>query len=516
MRGELQETIVGAAILAIVHHDWRAPSLHHGSGFVEAVRALFSAWYATGRLTGRYHDRLDLLGDYIRNPLPFVVTGRVFVVVVAALTIALVWRLGRSLFDPMAGALAAALLALSPVHVRGSTQVWYDVPAAAVVVGAVLAAVGAVRRGGLARVALTGALAGGAIAAKHSMFPVAAPLVLTTVLAPPPGMAATARRFAAASVAAFLAYAVLSPYPLLEPRAMYAALWLQGSTNVMGSTHGLSLAELTSLGIGWSVVAAAALGLVAAVGRAPAVMAIVAAFPLSYGLLLAIGSAMFIRYFAALAPFTALFAGYGIALIGRTLAPRHAQLAALVVLAMVAWSPARRSIGFVTFLARDDTRVLAGNWLRDHAGLGSFVVVPDLAEYANPALPVGQLMIRLRYPAYVDALRARGVIDATTPFRVGYDGLRFNHDVDSKWSPAGDYFVTAEHVSIRTQTNPTERMLSKIRTAKWRPVARFTGSIPHTTERAVFDILDADYTPLDGFGALERPGPDIIIWAPPP
>src|SRR5262249_17776559 len=52
VRGELEEMIVGGALVSIVRHDWRAPSLHHGSGFVDAVHALFFGWYGTGRLTG--------------------------------------------------------------------------------------------------------------------------------------------------------------------------------------------------------------------------------------------------------------------------------------------------------------------------------------------------------------------------------------------------------------------------------------------------------------------------------
>ena len=61
---ELQQGLARNALLALARHDWRPEQLHHGSGLLYALRVFDTAWYACGRLSGAYHDRVDMLAAF--------------------------------------------------------------------------------------------------------------------------------------------------------------------------------------------------------------------------------------------------------------------------------------------------------------------------------------------------------------------------------------------------------------------------------------------------------------------
>src|SRR2546422_838175 len=62
---ELQQALARHALLALARHDWRPAQLHHGSGFLYALRTFYTAWYACGRLSGAYRDRVDVLAALV-------------------------------------------------------------------------------------------------------------------------------------------------------------------------------------------------------------------------------------------------------------------------------------------------------------------------------------------------------------------------------------------------------------------------------------------------------------------
>jgi hypothetical protein len=221
---------------------------------------------------------------------------------------------------------------------------------------------------------------------------------------------------------------------------------------------------------------------------------------------------MFARYVAPLAPFAALFAGHGAVILGRQLAPRHPSLGASLVIVVVAIAPAVHSARFVSLVMRDNTRTLAGKYIRAHVPPGTTVILPDLLGHANPVLPPGDLSLRMTYPEFREALLvARTRVDEHLPtYNLGYMPLRFP-DRPSPVPPIGPYVVTATHPAIRVQTNPPPGYLAALAQAGAEPVATFQG-LWGDASHSVYDVPDADYVPLDGFDAVLRPGPDITVW----
>ncbi len=117
-------------------------------GHDEAVYSLRAETFVTGS------DQRFFWNDYRAPGLPALlapVVGaggtepflRLTVAGFGALATVLTWLLGRALFGPMVGVVAAAGFASSPVIVMAATNVWPDLPGAALGLGAVMVVVGA-------------------------------------------------------------------------------------------------------------------------------------------------------------------------------------------------------------------------------------------------------------------------------------------------------------------------------------------------------------------------------------
>ena len=93
--------------------------------------------------------------------------GRVVMAVCSLATVAAVAALGRAVYSPAVGLLAALYLAVAPVHVTQSHIVCTDVPLTFFVVLALVVSAGGARAPGWRRTLLGGAFAGLAAAAKY-------------------------------------------------------------------------------------------------------------------------------------------------------------------------------------------------------------------------------------------------------------------------------------------------------------------------------------------------------------
>src|SRR5207244_1291725 len=114
---------------------------------------------------------------------------------------------------------------------------------------------------------------------------------------------------ATAAIAAAFA-AVRSPAVLTHAPETIELLRAQ-SRIMFHLSGGISLRVLVGAGIGWATLLLALVGLIASARQAPRQTAILASFPIAYTVPLTLASLLYARYLAVLAPFVALFAGYG-------------------------------------------------------------------------------------------------------------------------------------------------------------------------------------------------------------
>ena len=504
---ELQNHYPANAIFAIGRGDWEPVLLHHGAGLLDLLRALYSVVYSVGHIAGTFADRIDLVAAYARNALPFIIMGRIVVCAFALATMVAVGRLARARDGGAAGAGAILILATSPIHVRESLHVWPDVLIGALALATTVAALRVIERGGLRAAAAMGALGGITLATKFSAVPVLLPIAVAILLRADE----RGRRIAATGLAGTTAFLLLSPYIVIKWHDTFAALSLQARIMSLPGGGGLSLPTLVGIGLGWGPVALAVAGIMIAASTRWRDTIVLAAFPLAYLVLLARSSTLYARYLTALAPFVALFASAGAARIGAWLVPRWPAVgAATLVLAAVA-APLVQSVHTVRLFAREDTRQQAGDWIVAHIPFGTPIALPDAVPYPNPILAPDSRRLQLDYPAFATALAARGFGDPARTYPASY--LRFFDAPIPSAETLTPVVVAASHPVVVNGMNVAPGVLDSLRARGARPVATFSGIDDPLPPGVVFDPIDAEYVPLTGAELVQRPGPNITIWA---
>lgn len=510
---ELASAYPQYAVLSIVERTWKPFSLVHGSLLSDVLRIPTTAWYVAGHLTGRFPARIDLLAEFLREPFPFIVTGRLVILAAALAAVWLAARTAARLGGPSAGAAAAAVLATSFIHVRSSLHVWPDALAATTAAATVLAALVHLERGGLRSALGLGGVAGLALASKPPLAPLAVPVALALWWGG--GVPGRVRRAAWAAAAALVAFVVLSPYYLID----WEELLLHMRIQVAGSFSPTAAADVrlgiptllrVTLGVGPLVLAL--VGAVAAGMRDPRAAVVAAAFPVIYLALLARANP-FARYFAVAAPSIAALAGVGAVAIGARLAPRRAALAAALLVAAAVAPGAVQSWDYVRLVGRDDTRILAARWLEANVAPGTAVTLPNIASYANPTVERSAGTLKLDYPRWHRELVARGLGDPARTFRLRYQGILSQYD--GSFSPRDPIVVTAWHPAPSKALSTPVVNDERLRAAGYVVAARFEAVPDPPPPGLVYDPLDADYAPLVGAASVPRLGPTLTIWRAP-
>ena len=512
---ELQEAYPRNAVLALVHGDWRPFALVHGSALLDVLRALYSAWYVLGTAAGVYHDRTDFLAAFIQTPLPFVIVGRVVLLLAALTAVWLAAGVATRLGGSAAGPAAAIVLATSFIHVRESVHVWPDGLAATGALATIAMALRALAEGTPATMLLLGALAGGALACKHAVFLLAIPVLLVAWWSGAGGWLQRSRRATSAGVAAACTYLLLSPHTLLHWQEMRLQLEIQsaGLLSSEGPRAALPFIQLLHLCVGVGPLAVALLGLSTSARRAPRATLLAASFPVLYLVFLASARNPFARYLAIAAPFIAVFAGVGTVAAAERAWPRRPTLVLVPLLALVCVGPGLQSWYHVRLLSRPDTRQLAGEWLQAHLPPAVSVSLPNLAVYPNPVLPPNEGRVRLDYPEQAGELLARGVGRSSAARQVHY--LGFLDIYDPTWEPADPWIVTASHPAPARALSTPLAYDERLRAAGYVVAARFEATPQPPPPTLVYDPLEADYAPLRGAEHVLRPGPNLTIWRAP-
>lgn len=510
---ELDAAYPRHAVRSVVDHDWKPLSPVHGALLPDVLRALTTATYAAGRVTGRWHDRLGLLADFVRDPLPFVMLGRAVLVAFALVAVWLAAVLATRLGGRLAGAGAAVLLATSYVHVRSSFQVWPDGVAATCAIASVLAALRHLERRTLGSALALGASAGVALAGKHALVPLALPVALALVWDGRSAPAARLRHVVAASIVALVTFLALSPYVVIDWRIVRLMMTVQAEGSfAAGGPARIPWATLVRITLGIGPLVLALVGIVVVIARHGRAGVVAAAFPIAYLAMLARANP-YARYFAIAAPFVAAFAGAGAVALAERLAPQRTGLVTAALVALAALGPAYASWQHVALLRRPDTRVLAGAWLAEHVPYGTPITLPNIAPYANPVVPFDAFTLRLEYPTVRDALVARGIADPARSWPCRYQGMLSSYD--GAFAPRDPIVVTAEHPAPNRALATPAVNAERLRAAGYTIAARFEG-VPEPPPPGVrWDPQDADYAPLTGAALVPHLGPTLTIWRAP-
>ncbi len=363
--------------------------------------------YALGRARGVYGDRGDYWVAWLLDPTPVILWGRFLATLLSAGIVAVGALLGRRLAGT-AGLVTAGLgLALSPLLVRHAQLIdpdgWVGLFAAL----AVLRIVAVADRGRVRDYLLAGLWIGLGTAAKYT--PVLLALSLAAVHLERRRaeggdlrrLGLDDRRLWLAAAAAVAAFAIASPYTLLDLGVLRRDLAWQGEHLAKGHFGQVGqgsgwlhyLLRVLPAALGWPLLLAGLAGLVVAARRGPRTRALVwCVLPL----LLVLGAlhTRFDRYMIPLLAPLAAAAGLLWAPVRARLPQRASRGAAVLAAALLLALPASATVRYLRVQARPSTGVEAAAWLREHVDAAHQAVLterygPELAPDLRDALQSG-------------------------------------------------------------------------------------------------------------------------------
>jgi Dolichyl-phosphate-mannose-protein mannosyltransferase len=377
--------------------------------FYEAGAALFSALYLIGKQSGAFHSTVDLLTDFVRHEATYLQALQVLAAVFGALTVPVVFELGRRVSGWRAGAIAAGILAILPLHVEYSQRIRVDSLCALLTALSALALHGLVTRGRRRDFVFAGAMIGLATGANYPAALLGVAYLAAAILArrrsPSSGFV---RPFVEGAVAAVVAFVLTNPYLVLTPAAAWDGFTFQLSFAVKqhpyteGMPRWFYLDLLRDQGVPFAILAACS-GVWLTV-RGHGFRRILGLFPwLFIGTFIAV-STQRDRYILIAMPW--LCAAIGVFSVDASSAVPFARhrttvaTASLLVVALVAAGLWRRTVPLVLVGdAEENPRWIMQRWLIQHAPAGGTVwlesdVLPLLqATFADSG---GELQVRVK------------------------------------------------------------------------------------------------------------------------
>ena len=315
--------------------------------------------------------------------------GRAAAAMVGVATVWLTYGLARELSSRRVALLAAAQMAVRPIHVRESRFILTDVPMAALTTIAVWLAVRAGRLATVRAYAWAGLACGLAAAAKYNGgIALVAPLAvwLLQERAAPDRW----RKLGAIVGGAALAFLAGAPYTLLDMPAFLDGFAAQFSRFATPSPRGadpswlLYLKHLSLAGTFFVPIAVAGMAIVLWRSRVRTRWMPVLLFTLAYFYMLSSHSHVFGRYAAPLLPMLCLFSAAALIEILRALdriaaLQRPAARRTLLAIAWVAvlYGPTLRTVRWLDLQKRADTRELAADWLKASTAKGTRLAVEN-------------------------------------------------------------------------------------------------------------------------------------------
>ncbi|WP_279350970.1 ArnT family glycosyltransferase [Erythrobacter litoralis] len=443
--------------------------------------------FVSGYLRGTYQSPDGFAQSVFLDPAIVMLPGRIAMVCFAVLGVWLLYRLGLRISGKVCGLVAAAVLAISPLHVVWSQVVRSDILATTFLVATMLFSWRYYennRRSDFVWACLCIALA---ITSKWP-FAVAIFSILSAILLADRRTESRLRTVSAMVLALALCVLftlVLSPFLILDYGTVLSNLQGEAQTRHVGSTGGLPpenlvfyARTLSASGIGLLGSVLAVTGLVTVRKNRPFLL-IIAAPTILMVAILASQNLVWERWIIAALPLCALLIGIAVAALARTGfgIPRTARLAAIFLSAFGIALPLLMQIHANAQERLHDNRRIATNWASANLPAGSRIMVEHFAfDLLNSSLdsifPVGTAGC-LNARATLQNGFDYGQIDAV---RGGNSNLDYGAIPPSaRKTCAADFAILTEHGRYRAEkeTFPRQNRAYEKLVAKGQVIARF-------------------------------------------
>ena len=475
--------------------DW--PSL-----YLYAVGAADVLYFNIERLAGRFTYEYDFLIAASQNPGPLFLIARAMTAAMGTATVWLVYRIGLRLFDRHTALMAALFLAVVPLHARDSHFGVPDIAATALVAASFLFTARYWQSERSKDVLLAAMFAGLAASAKYNAGLVAVPALLAVVHPREGGWRFGPSQIRLSAIMCGIAMATFligTPYALLDWRGFLTGLQRDtahlraGHAALQGWAWRVHLTSSLWFGLRWPVLVAAFFGLASFIARDRRRGLLVSLFPLLYFAIIGAGQTAFARYIIPIVPFLCLAAAYGVSQVAQMLALRaqwRMPMVAWPLAILVAIPSTLATIRIDRLLASTDNRLIAAAWIATEFPDGT-TLYQSGAQYGQVQMQTSAGNRRERYP--------RIMFNEETGIFTADDGTAAS-------SPA--VVVIQEHPLTYSRTPESVR---RFLNSGYQLRASFA-ALDSADPRLVFDEDDAFYVPLDGFDAVARAGPNLMIY----
>jgi hypothetical protein len=359
-------------------------------GFTYFLHLVFAVYFGGGD---------GALEAWVTLPSKVYLLGRVSSALLGTVAVALLYFVGRRLFDARVGATAAAVLAVAFLPVFFGHEALNDSPQLAPLVFSLLGTAGILTRGRPLDYAVAGFGLGLAAGFKYPSGMVLIPL-LTAVAArllTHEDRRATAQGLGIASVAGVAAFLISVPGVFLEPGVFLDDIQRLSVTSQEVRKLGQSqesgmvyyLWTLT-WGIGWLPSLFAVIGAILLAHRWRAAAAVLVPAPILFLFFMGSQHVFFGRYLIPILPFVALLAAYAVGELAQLVAAGHRRSAegvAVVGLIALTVQGFVHSVHTDLVLTRDDTREIARRWMVENIPKDTLVVFEPIAPSAWLAKP---------------------------------------------------------------------------------------------------------------------------------
>jgi len=104
-------------------HFFHVPSLHS-----YLVSGIWGVYFIIGKIFGAFHSSTEFIESFNNNVTVFFILGRLLTALLSIATILIIFLLGKKMYNPRVGFLAALILIFSPIHNKISHYMVPDVP----------------------------------------------------------------------------------------------------------------------------------------------------------------------------------------------------------------------------------------------------------------------------------------------------------------------------------------------------------------------------------------------------
>ena len=478
------------------------------SVFTYILFILYGCYYVVGHLAGHFQSTLGFIQTFVTQPTSFYLIARLVTVFFSLLTIVIVYRIGKTLFDESTGLISSFLLSIVFIYVRDSHYGVPDITMICFLMIAYYFLVKCTLEGKMKHVYLAGFFIGLACATKYTavfLFPIYI-LVLYRCKS----------KFnknniiyimIKSSVISGFGFLIGCPYALIDFHSFWSDIhqlaffghtgWFGINTTQNGYVYYL---DCLRWGIGWPLLILCLVSIIHILCNKRELSLLLLGYPLLYYIYMGSARLQFERFTLPLIPFLVIIVSCFIGDLKVRYGYSINRIISLVLI--IGLIPMIYSVRSDYLLTKTDTRTLALNWINSHIPSGSKIALDGYGPMIYKAHPkliefTKHMTRKLKYNVHYLGRFGLGLYSLHD-----YQIQHFQYLISSNF--------TYERYFAQSRPYPKEVTFYKDLDSKTRLIKTFS---PYKDNENPPFRLSNILGPSEYLFQLERPGPLLKIYA---